>query len=160
MRTPINLGHKSRYAHSVQETGEMEQRELLLSLFGGVSVTERAHVGRIDFDLAKLIGGRTDGVKVSPVTVMKVKGKHTTVLYSDLELLQHGFSAGRVQRDTPRSLIFLFNDPRQVTRTLMAVVKASRDGAEILLTTYHPCTGKRLIAAMKRGVVIRDPEKW
>jgi hypothetical protein len=160
MRTPINLGHKSRYAHSTAETGEMEQRELMLSLFGGVHVSDRAKVGRIETELATKIGAQTDLVMVSPVVVMKVKGKHTTVLYSDLELLQHSFTTGRVQQDGPRSLIFLFRDPRQPKRTLKVVVKAARRGEELLLATYHPCTGKRLAAAMKRGSVVRDDGTW
>jgi hypothetical protein len=160
MRTPVTLGHKSRYAHSVEEIGELERRERLLALFGGADVREHATVGRIDRELAARIGATTDLVKISPVTVMKVKGKHATVLYSDLELLQHGFMTGRVQHDGPRSLIFLFRDPRKPTRTLKVVIKSAQSGAELLISTYHVCTGKRLVAAMKRGIVVRDGGSW
>jgi hypothetical protein len=78
----------------------------------------------------------------------------------DLGLLHHGFLNGRVQQDTPRTLIFLFRDPRKIARTLRAVVKRSREGNELLISTYHVCTGKRLTTALKKGLVIRDDGTW
>jgi hypothetical protein len=157
MRTPINLGHKSRYAHSVEETGQLEQREQLAALLGGVAHENFSRVGRIGNELAHLIGVRTDLVLVTTVTALKVKGKHTT--QHDLGLLPHGFARGRVQQDRPRHLTFLFRDPRDAMRTLKAVVKATRHN-EVLLSTYHVCTGGQLRRALKKGVVIRDDGTW
>jgi hypothetical protein len=156
MRTPINLGHKSRFAHAVQETGELEQREQLLSLLGGLPV-KNASVGRIGTELAKLIGAGTDLVTVTAVTALKIKGKHTT--QHDLELLSQGFASGRVQQDRPRHLTFLYRDPRDPARTLKAVIKATRQN-EMLLSTLHLCTGGQLRRALKKGVVIRDDGTW
>jgi hypothetical protein len=150
----IHLGPKGRYHFS--ETAELEHREILLSLFGRVRHDATARVGRIAHDLAFVIGAQTDIVEVRPITVMKVKGKHAQILYSDLELLQTGFNAGRVQRDHPLRLTFLFRDPRNPQRTLKAVIKTNRARDELWLVTYFPCTGKRLTAALKKGDLIRD----
>ena len=152
----VILGHKARYHFA--ESAEIEQRELLLSLFGTGARKQSARVGRIDRNLARLVNAQTEIVAVSAVTLMKVKGKHAEILYSDLELLQHGFTTGRVQQDGSRHLLFLFRDPRKPTRTLKAVVKAAHHGQELLLASYHVCTGKRLTAALKKGIVVRDAE--
>src|SRR5580704_15677042 len=150
----IHLGHKARYHFS--ETAELEHREILMSLFGQVRPDVTARVGRISHDLATVIGAQTDLGRVRPVTVMKVKGKHAEILYSDLDLLQTGFNAGRVQRDHPLRLTFLFRDPRNPQRTLKAVIKTNRARDELWLVTYFPCTGKRLVAALKKGNMIRE----
>ena len=150
----FTLGHKAHYPFS--DAAELEQNEALLSLFGARHQKEAARVGRISSSLMTKIKAQTTIVKVLAITVMKVKGKHTQILYSDLELLQHGFNNGRVQQDTPRSLIFLFRDPRNSARSLKAVVKSTRKGDEVLLSTLHPCTGKCLLRAMKKGEVVRD----
>ena len=152
----ITLGPKSRNHFALPDTAELEHRELLLSLFGGLDPNKAARVGRIAHDLALKIGAQTDLVQVSALTVMKVKGKHAEILYSDLNLLQHGFTTGRVQQDGPRHLLFLFRDPRQPQRTLKAVVKSAHRGAELILSSYHVCTGKRLTASLKKGSLLRD----
>jgi hypothetical protein len=152
-----NLGPKARYHYS--ESAELEHRELLLSLFGEASPRQAARVGRLAHDLARCINAQTEIVVVSAITIMKVKGKHAEILYSDLDLLQHGFNTGRVQKDGARHLIFLFRDPRHTgdkPRTLKAIVKSAHRGAELILSSYHMCTGKRLTAALKKGDLIRD----
>src|SRR4051812_1394794 len=105
----VYLGHKARYHFS--ETAVLEHRELLLRLFGGVGRDHCARVGRISPELMQAIGSHTEIVMVRPSVLAKVKGKHTEILYHDLELLQTGFSMGRVQQDRPRHLTFIFHDP-------------------------------------------------
>ena len=150
----VHLGHKARYHFSV--SAELEHRELLLQLFGGIGLEHTARVGRISRELAAAIGARTEIVHVRASVVAKLKGRHAQILYSDLELLQTGFNAGRVQQDRPLHLTFLFRDPRKPVRTLKAVIKTTRHRDELWLVTYFPCTGKQLIAALKKGTVVRD----
>ena len=157
MRRPT-IGHKGRYHFS--ETAELERDEMLMSVLGGVRVTEAAPIARLDIELARTIGASTDIVKIGPITVSKLRSKHAMVLDYDLGLLYHGFLTGRVQQHGPRHLIVLFRDPRKPARTLKAVVKASRDGNELLIATYHICTGRQLTTAMKRGTVVRDDGTW
>jgi len=156
----VTLGHKGRYAHSTPETGEMERDEMLMSLLGGIPVAEPTPIARISIEFAELVGAQTDIVKIGPMTISKLQAKHTMALDYDLGLLYHGFLTGRVQQDGPRSLVVLFRDPRKALRTLMVVVKASRDGIDLLISTYHVCTGKKLKAALKRGSVVRDDGSW
>jgi len=154
----VTLGHKGRYHFS--ETGEQEHDEVLMSQMGGSPVTDPAPIARLDPKLAAVVGAKTDIVRISPVTIHKMRAKHTMALEYDLGLLHHGFLNGRVQQDSARALIVLFRDPRKPLRTLMAVVKASRDGSDLLISTYHVCTGKKLKAALKRGSVLRDDGSW
>lgn len=154
----VNLGHKARYHFS--EAAEIERSELLLSLFGGLPENDAAHVGNISLELMTRIGAHTDKVVISRATMMKTKGKHTEILYSDLELLPHGFATGRVQLDNRGHLVFIFRDPRDVLRTLKAVVKPTRVGSELFLTTYHVCTRRQLRTSLKRGTVLRDDGTW
>jgi hypothetical protein len=156
----VTLGHKGRYAHSTPETGELERDELLMSLLGGIPIAEPAPIARFDIELARKVGSQTDIVKIDPVVINKMRAKHTMSLEYDLGLLHHGCLMGRVQQDGPRSLIVLFPDPRKPRRTLMLVLKASRDGVDLLVSTYHVCTGKKLKAALKRGMVLRDDGSW
>lgn len=156
MRVP--LGHKGRYHFS--ETGDLERDELLIALLGGIPVLEPAPIARISPELAQLVGAQTDIVKIGPMTINKLQAKHTMVLDYDLGLLHHGFLTGRVQQDGRHSLIVLFRDPRKALRTMMVVIKASRDGVDLVVSTYHVCTGKKLKAALKRGNVIRDDGSW
>jgi hypothetical protein len=154
----VTLGHKGRYHFS--ETGEQERDEALMSLIGGIPITEPAPIARLDIRLAQKIGAQTDIVRIGPSVINKMRAKHTMSLEYDLGLLNQGCLTGRVQQDGPRALIVLFRDPRLPLRSLMAVLKASRDGSDLLVSTYHVCTGKKLKAALKRGVIIRDDGSW
>lgn len=154
----VNLGHKARYHFS--DTREIERDEILMARLGGIPIKEAALIGCIDLVLARQIGSSTDLVKIGPITISKLASKHTMVLHYDLGLLYHGFLTGRVQQHGARHLIFLFRDPRKPTRTLKAVVKSTRDGSELLVATYHVCTGKQLTTALKRGTVVRDDGTW
>jgi hypothetical protein len=155
---PIQLGHKARYHFS--ESAEIERRELLLSMFGGLTGPKAVCVGSISFELSNKIRAHTVAVFITPITMMKVKGKHGDILCGDLELLQHVFNVGRVYQDGARHLIFLFRDPRKHSRTLKAVVKSSKRGEELILSSYHLCTGRRLKAALKKTPVLRHGGPW
>lgn len=48
----------------------------------------------------------------------------------------------------------------KLCRLMAAVVKAARDGAELIISTYHICTGKKLKAALKKGTIVRDDGTW
>jgi hypothetical protein len=154
----VTLGHKARYHFS--ETADMERSEYLLSLFGGLPGNDAAHVGNIPPELADHIASHTVKVVVSRSTMMKTKGKHTEILYSDLELIPHGFATGRVQLDSRGHLIFLFRDPRNGSRTLKVVVKPTPTREELFLTTYHVCTRRQLRTTLKRGNILRDDGTW
>jgi|SRR5579863_9953173 len=154
----VTLGHKARYHFS--ETGELERDEMLIAVLGGIPVKDATPIARLDIEMARKIGVNTDLVKIGPVTISKLSSKHAMALDYDLGLLYHGFLTGRVQQDTSRTLIVLFRDPRKPTRTLKAVVKATRDRSELLISTYHVCTGKQLATALKRGAVVRDDGTW
>ena len=156
MRRPT-IGHKGRYHFS--ETAQLERDEMLMAALGGVQ-GEKAPIARIGMALAQIVKANTDIVQIGPMTVSKLRSKHTMVLDYDLGLLYHGFQTGRVQQHGPRHLIFLFRDPRKPERSLKAVVKASRDGSELLIATYHVCTGKQLTTALRRGEVVRDDGSW
>lgn len=67
----VTLGHKGRYHFS--ETGDQERDEVLMSLIGGLPVTDPAPIGRIAAVLAARIGSQTEIVKIGPVTISSAR---------------------------------------------------------------------------------------
>ena len=148
----ITLRPKGR--HHFSEPEKIEQEEMLLAVFGGLG--QVARVGQISTNLAHLIGALTTVVHVSRETMQKIKGKHSEITFGDISALAHGFQTGRVHQHGQRHLAIYYPDPYTVDRTIKAVIKATRDGRELLLVTHHQFEPKRLRAAIKRGVLVRD----
>jgi hypothetical protein len=130
----VNLGHKARYHFS--DSSALEETENRLSLYLGAPGCSATVVGRLPPELARLIGGFSREVIVSRVTIMKIRAKHREITFPDIELLNYAFNNARVQRDGPRHLVLLFSSPVDDRKCYKAVVKATRDGAHLILSTY------------------------
>jgi len=109
-----------------------------------VAILERA--------LGQRIGATAQVVRLSQDTLLKQRREHPEIEAAEYALVQAALDRGTVIQDGVTSLVFV----RQGRTLWHAVVKATRSGRALFLTSFRRTTRADLRRAMKRGTVVRD----
>lgn len=112
-------------------------------------------VARLPEDLAPALGAPPEVVRLSAETAAKEARKHAEVTAASYQALQALLIEGEVIREGNRLVI-----DRAIAGTpWRAVVKATRDGRELYLLSYHRILERHRVTIRQRGTVLREEKK-
>lgn len=116
----------------------MDERELL-DLLTGVRTTH-VRVCRMDSRVASEIGSHSNVVLLSRQTVAKLEAKHKTRDFLLYRLAETIICDGTLHRDTELTVVAIWYSPPDAIGKIeiyKAVLKATRHGREVFLSTVH-----------------------
>ncbi|MFW2439115.1 MAG: phage minor head protein [Arenicellales bacterium] len=121
------------------------------NLFDG-KISGVAPVGYISEPLSASLGANTRKVVLSEESLIKQKERHPDLEFEEYLNLPDVFEVGLIVKDEEQVAVF-FHEKSYLYK---AVVKSTKDGSELYLTSFHRATAKNLRGVRKRGEVIRE----
>jgi len=117
-------------------------------------------VCRIDRTAAVAIGAKTQDVWLSKEDAEKIKAKHGLDLrHLHLVPIAARYGWAGVEPHRPRHLIIVYEDREVFGRFFKLVIKATGNGREMYIETFHRSHLGQLRSLIRRSKVIRQQER-
>ncbi len=115
-------------------------------------LTGHTPVAMLDKKLADELGSKSRVVLFSNATAAKQLSHHSDLKPNSYLILQEMLDKGDVIQDRKKNIGLQLKSGGRWWRT---VVKATKDGSELYLTTFHKITTKQRDRALRSGTVLR-----